>query len=215
MALRDLLPDAEVHGIDLNLSLLGRRQEYREDSKVSFAVASLFDLPFAEESFDFVYSQGVIHHTHSTEDAFASIASRVRSGGYLFIWVYGLDDHLAPGGASALSKRLNWTAEQALRPVLTRAPQRARDATFSALTTVWHPRMKSYQRHKGTWTRKNTNHALRDWLSPRYARRHGFNEVMEWFERAGFRVIDTQSPLAYSELFGRPVWGVGMTGVKG
>jgi len=214
LALRELLPDAEIHGIDLNFALLRRRPEYRDLPDTRFAVASLFDLPFADETFDLVYSQGVIHHTYSTEDAFASIASRVRPGGHLFVWVYGLDDHLAPGGASPLSKRLNWTAEQVLRPALTRAPRPARDAMFKALTTVWHPRMKGNQRHGGDWTRQNTEHALRDWLSPRYARRHGFNEVTEWFERAGFRVIDTQSPSAYAELFGQPLWGVGMTGVK-
>ena len=214
MALADLLPDAEIHGIDLNLALLRRRPEYRQHARVKFAVASLFDLPFPDQSFDLVYSQGVIHHTFSTERAFKSIASKVRPDGHLFTWVYGLDDHLAPGGASALSKRLNLVAEQVLRPLLTRAPRPARDATFSMLTAIWHPRMRANQRNRESWTRRNTDHALRDWLSPRYARRHGFNEVAEWYERAGFRVVDTQSPKAYADLFGVPLWGVGMTGLR-
>ena len=64
------------------------------------------------------------------------------------------------------------------------------------------------------WSPENTEHALRDWLSPRYAHRHGFNEVMGWFESHGFEIEDIQSPTAYQRLFEDPLWGVGMTGKR-
>lgn len=214
MALRDVTGAQELWGLDANLAVLQRRDDYRHVPGVHYVVSSLFDLPFERESFDFVYSQGVIHHTYSTEDAFESIASRVAPGGHLFVWVYGLDDHLTRGGASLVSKRANLAAETVLRPALSRAPQPLRDRAFDALTAVWHGRMAADRGHPESWTHANTNHALRDWLSPRYARRHGFNEMAEWFEGTGFRVIATQSPAAYRELFGRQLWGVGMTGVR-
>jgi ubiquinone/menaquinone biosynthesis C-methylase UbiE/uncharacterized protein YbaR (Trm112 family) len=214
LALQEATGARELWGVDLNFALLGRRAEYRDRAGVSFVVASLFDLPFAHGAFDLVYSQGVIHHTYSTEDAFDSISRRVRPGGRLFVWVYGLEDHLAPGGPSRASKLANVAAEGVLRPIVSRSPEPVRDRLFDVLTAIWHPRMRRRERHGERWERQNTNHGLRDWLSHRYARRHGFNEVVGWFEDRGFTVVAMQSPRAYYELFGTPLWGVGMTGVK-
>jgi ubiquinone/menaquinone biosynthesis C-methylase UbiE/uncharacterized protein YbaR (Trm112 family) len=214
LALQEATGAGEVWGVDLNFALLGRRPEYRDRPGLSFVVASLFDLPFADAAFDLVYSQGVIHHTYSTEAAFDSISRHVRHGGRLFVWVYGLEDHLAPGGASRLSKRANVAAEAVLRPLASRAPEPVRDRLFDVLTAAWHPRMRRRERHGETWERHNTNHSLRDWLSHRYARRHGFNEVAGWYEDRGFTVVATQSPRAYRELFATPLWGVGMTGLR-
>lgn len=209
MALREVTSANELFGIDLNFALLGRRAEFRNQPGVNFVVASLFDLPFEEGSFDLVYSQGVLHHTYSTLDAFRSIAQRVRPGGRQFVWLYGKEDHLSPGGS-----RTRHAAEKVLRPVITRAPQGVRDRIFAGLTAASHAHYRAVQRHGEQWDRANTEHALRDWLSPRFAHRHGHNEVAAWFEQSGFRVIDTQSPAAYLELFGTPLWGVGMTGQK-
>ena len=101
-----------------------------------------------------------------------------------------------------------------LRPLITRAPQQWRDRIFAGLTAASHAHYRATQRHGEAWDRANTEHALRDWLSPRYAHRHGHNEVANWFEQSGFRVIDTQSPVAFEQLFGTPLWGVGMTGQR-
>jgi hypothetical protein len=52
---------------------------------------------------------------------------------------------------------------------------------------------------------------LRDAFTPRYAHQHGFNEVLLWFERAGYRTT-VQSPLAYEKLIGKRLLGVGVRG---
>jgi hypothetical protein len=67
-------------------------------------------------------------------------------------------------------------------------------------------------RHASQWCREDTETFLRDWLSPPYAHRHRWNEVIGWFEELGFEIVDVQSPLAYAGLFGAPLWGVGLTG---
>ena len=209
MALKRVTGADDVFGIDLNLALLGRRPEFRGQPGVNFVVASLFDLPFEDESFELVYSQGVLHHTYSTLEAFNSIARCVTRGGRQFVWLYGKEDHLSRGGS-----KTRHVAEKVLRPLITRAPQQWRDRIFAGLTAASHAHYRAIQRHGDAWDRANTEHALRDWLSPRFAHRHGHNEVANWFEQSGFRVIDTQSPVAYEELFGTPLWGVGMTGQR-
>jgi hypothetical protein len=66
-------------------------------------------------------------------------------------------------------------------------------------------------RRPGSWGFQNTLHGLRDAFTPRYAHQHGFNEVLLWFERAGYRTT-VRSPLAYEKLIGKRLLGVGVRG---
>ena len=211
-ALKELLPDAEAVAVDLNLALLGSPHVGAAPSGVHFAVASLFALPFRPRSFDLVYAQGVLHHSYSTRTALERVAAHVAEEGYLFVWLYGREDHLGLSGRRAIATRAALALERVLRPALAASPPRARGAFFAGATRAVHPLLKPRMRHKGRWERENTEHHLRDWLSPRYAHRHGWNEVLTWLEELGFDVVDVQSPTAYRRLYGDRLWGVGLTG---
>jgi SAM-dependent methyltransferase/uncharacterized protein YbaR (Trm112 family) len=213
-ALHSLWPDAEMFGVDLNFALLQSAQRLKARAGLHFVIASLFALPFAVSSFELVYSQGVIHHTYSTRDAFKTIAQFVTPGGYLFVWVYGLDDHLVLRGPLGVANRAQWHVETVVRPLVNRAPAPLRDLFFGVLTALVHPLVRSRMIHKRGWKWRNTNHGLRDWLSPRYAHRHSYNELLEWYEELGFRIVELQSPSAYRKLFGKRLWGVGVTGQR-
>ena len=215
LVLQELTHNAEVFGIDLNFGLLRSGRIYKSRTGVHLIIASLFHLPFRSSSFDLVYSQGVIHHTFSTAAAFTSIASHVRSGGHLFIWVYGLDDHLIRQRGLGLLAHGQYLVECVLRPMLSASPKLLRDILFNAMTVLIHPLIKMRVRHKDTWGLRNTNHDLRDQFSPKYAHRHSYNDVFEWFEDLGFKIVDVQSPHLYRKLFKKQLWGVGVTGRKG
>jgi SAM-dependent methyltransferase len=216
-ALREAIRAEQLFAVDLNFALLSRRAEFRHRPDMHFVVASLFDLPFEPKSFDLVYTEGVIHHTYSSSEAFAAIAPRVRPGGHLFVWVYGLDDHLVPNGHR---RKLDHVLERILRPAVSRAPRPLRNAIFKLLVAISHARRRrglafgEKEGHGERWSRENTEHTLRDWLSPRYAHRHGFNEVTEWFEGAGFQIVDVQSPSAWRAIVKEAPFGVGMTGQR-
>ncbi len=214
VAVQKAVGNAEIVGVDLNFALLQRGRIHRSTPGFHLVIASLFHLPFMRSSFDVVYSTGVIHHTYSTQSAFESIAAFVRPGGHLFTWVYSLDSHLLPKGFKGLVLRARWQVEGVLRPAVSRAPKPMRDVLFAALTTVFHPVIKTTMLHKEKWKRCNTNHGLRDWLSPRYAHRHSYNEVLEWFEERGFAVAAVQSPATYRRLFGKQLYGVGVLGQR-
>ena len=160
---------------------------------------------------------GVLHHTYSTLDAFKAISTRVSPGGHLFVWLYGLDDHLTAWGRRW---RALYMVERVARPWISRAPGWLRNTIFKLLAPIAHLQLVGGKACLGwglndeKWSRANTEHAVRDWLSPRYAWRHGYNEVIEWFEDDGYRIVDTQSSHEYRRLFDRPLSGVGMTGRK-
>jgi SAM-dependent methyltransferase len=219
-ALREVTGAEHVFGLELNLAILRRRPEFRRQERIDYVVASLFDLPFAPQSFDMVYCEGVLHHTYSTQDGFKSIASRVRPGGYQFVWVYGLEDHLL--ATPHWWHRRHHFVESISRPWISRSPRPIRNLIFKILTLGsylrrWGPSHAKLGKLKygDKWKPANTEHALRDWLSPRYAWRHGYNEVSDWFEGNGFRVVNIQSSHASRDLFGVQYFGVGMLGQKG
>jgi SAM-dependent methyltransferase/uncharacterized protein YbaR (Trm112 family) len=213
LALREVL-GADIFAVDLNLALL-QRGPHRSRDGVHYIVASLFDLPFRPASFDLAYSMGVLHHTRSTEAAFEHVAAFVRPGGHLFVWVYGRDDHLAIRGRRGLARRAGLLAESALRPGLSRSPRAVRQAFFGAASRGAHPILRRTTRHGSRWGLQDTDNYLRDWLSPRFAHRHSFNEVISWFEQRGFDIIDVHSPSNYERLIGKQLWGVGVTGRRG
>jgi hypothetical protein len=64
-------------------------------------------------------------------------------------------------------------------------------------------------RNRGRWEYVNTLHGIRDAFTPRYAHQHGFNEVIEWFENAGYEPR-LHSPAKYRELFGSRLLGIGI-----
>ena len=212
MALSEVFAGARIVGIDINLSLVANGATLDAKPQLDPVVCSLLHLPFPAGAFDLVYSQGVLHHNRSTREAFHAITPYVREGGHLFIWIYGLDDHLLWRGFKGVVTRTRYVVEGVLRPVVSRLPGGLRNVVFSCLTLVVHPLVKTRMRRKNRSALANTNHGLRDWLSPRYAHTHSYNEVIEWFEREGFRIVDVQSPTAYRDLFHRQLWGVGMTG---
>jgi SAM-dependent methyltransferase len=55
---------------------------------VSCLQADLLDLPFADASFDFVYSLGVLHHLEDTERALEGLVRLVKPGGRLRVYLY-------------------------------------------------------------------------------------------------------------------------------
>jgi len=78
---------ARVVGVDLSLSAEVAARNLTERS-ATFFQADVFNLPFAPESFDYIYSIGVLHHTPDCERAFKVLPALLKPGGKIAIWLY-------------------------------------------------------------------------------------------------------------------------------
>lgn len=212
IVLSGLYPNAEVIGADLNLALVKAGRRLVESTRVNPVVASLFHLPFSAGSMDHVHCQGVLHHTWSTKAGFDAIAAKVAPTGSLFVWVYAAEDrHVVKGLRGALVRAYWGISHRVFRPLLSRAPSAIRTATVHTISAAIHPVIRNRGRNRGRWKYANTVHGIRDAFTPMYAHEHGFNEVLEWFEAAGFSP-KPQRPLKYRELFGSRLVGAGFIG---
>jgi ubiquinone/menaquinone biosynthesis C-methylase UbiE/uncharacterized protein YbaR (Trm112 family) len=222
MALKEITNTSEIIAVDLNFAVMQAGSRYKNIENIEFVICSLFHLPFEQETFDLVYSQGVIHHTFSTEAAFNSIAAFVKKAGYLFIWVYALDDHLLFINSRGLRNRIKhytqlflWRLEALIRPWLSQSPTAIRGIIIFLLGLGFHPLIKSRVNHSKQWKFQNTQHSLRDLFTPRFAFRHNMNEVIKWYENLSFTIHDIQSPAAHIKYFnGKKINGIGLTGKK-
>jgi SAM-dependent methyltransferase len=79
---------AELVALDLSRAIDVAYATYGALRNVHLAQADIISPPHESESFDFVYSIGVIQHTPEPADAFSSLARLVRPGGQLAVWIY-------------------------------------------------------------------------------------------------------------------------------
>lgn len=105
----------EVWAVDLGAAVEVARRNNADHSNLQVVQADLYDLPFAPESFDFVYSIGVLHHLPDPEGAFRNLLRYLKPGGQAHIYLYW-----KPEGQPV--KRALLEAAAAARQVTTRIP---------------------------------------------------------------------------------------------
>jgi SAM-dependent methyltransferase len=57
-------------------------------NNVRLTKASIETLPFADETFDFAMSVGVLHHIPDTQKAMIDCAKKIKKGGYFYVYLY-------------------------------------------------------------------------------------------------------------------------------
>lgn len=88
IAMANQHPDVRFVGIDLTGSLHLTATRTENIPNIRFVQGNLMALPLAKNSFDFIFSFGVLHHTRDPQTAFRSLLERLRPGGRITIFVY-------------------------------------------------------------------------------------------------------------------------------
>ena len=77
----------EVHSFDLSAAV-DRAAGSLHDPRLTLSQASIFEIPYPDEAFDFVFCHRVLQHTPDPLRALRSICRKVRPGGVLFAHCY-------------------------------------------------------------------------------------------------------------------------------
>jgi SAM-dependent methyltransferase len=178
---------AKVVGVDLSQAVEAAARNLGHRGVTIFQ-ADAFSLPFAPESFDYIYSMGVLHHTPDCEKAFKSLPKLLKPGGGIMIWLY-----------SAYNKW--YRMSDVYRTVTRKLPKRF-------LYSLCYLTIPLYGIHRVLrvipLVGKPASGALRymipmsfdvdpqwrmlntfDWYSPYYQSKHTYEEVFRWFESCG------------------------------
>jgi SAM-dependent methyltransferase len=183
---------ARVVGIDLSQAAEVAAQNLSKDRAALFFQADVFSLPFAPESFDYIYSLGVLHHTPDCEQAFKVLPALLKPGGTIAIWLYSAYNkwyrcsdfyrkftHRMSSGTLLTLCRVAVPLYHVHRG-LSRIPIFGRVASGTlrfVLPTSHHTRPE--MRVLDTF----------DWYSPKYQSKHTYEEVFRWFEACGLESL--------------------------
>jgi len=179
---------ARVVGIDLSAAAAVAAKNLASRDLVAFQ-ADVFSLPFAPESFDIIYSVGVLHHTPDCEAAVKALNKYVKPGGILAVWLYsgynkwyrfsdfwrGYTSRMKPQTLHGILK----VAVPALyntQEVLRKVPVVGRPAAG----LVHH--VFPVNRQKDPEARMLDTF---DWYSPKYQSKHTYEQVFRWYEAMG------------------------------
>lgn len=82
---------ARVTGVDISRNSIEFAQKMNpfDKKQVEFMASSVLELPFESEVFDFVFNNGVIHHTYNTEQGLCEIYRVLKKEGRCWLYLYG------------------------------------------------------------------------------------------------------------------------------
>lgn len=147
----------------------------------------IMDPPFKNNTFDYIWSNGVIHHTPNTRRAFSQLTKIIKKGGYLDIWVYP-------------KKGILWEISQkSIRAITTRLPERTLEFFCYLAVPLLSvaPTFSKTRFPKNSW--RECAQVIFDWYSPQYQTHHTNEEVVAWYKEEGFTDIEILNlPVAIS-----------------
>jgi SAM-dependent methyltransferase len=194
-------------GLDITEAIDVARRAFGAIDGTHFVQGDLVSPPFQPETFDVVFSEGVLHHTPSTERAIKALVPLLKPGGELMIYVYALKAPIREFTDDYVRERLQTMepdeAWEALRP-LTKLGKALHDLRVQvevpedvALLGInagrydvqrliyWHVAKLFWNDHL---TFEENHHLNFDWYAPRYAHRQTEEEVRRWFEETGLDI---------------------------
>ena len=85
----ELLNSCDYLGVDISNAVDVAKERFTERGlRGNFLQANILDLPEEIGNFDIIFSEGVLHHTDSTERAIKYLSTRLAAGGYFMFYVY-------------------------------------------------------------------------------------------------------------------------------
>lgn len=128
----------KLHCIDPSLAIEVARKNLRALANCEFHQSGVDDIPLNDQSMDFGYSLGVLHHIPDTRAALASCVSKLKPGAPFLLYLYYAFDN------RPIWFRLLWQVSDWVRRGVSRMPHGLRYAMSQVIATlVYWPMARS------------------------------------------------------------------------
>jgi SAM-dependent methyltransferase len=193
-----------IIGLDLSEAVLAARELTREWGQVAVVRGDLLQPPFAPETFDHIYSLGVIDHTPDPRVTFLRLAKLLKPGGRIVVWVYPRERGVVEWIMN-LQRAISTRLPIGILGVLCRLSAPVGGLKRRLMSSqYWITQRAGVALHLATiGVSMHPDAEVRacdtlDWYAPRHLSRHSFNEISGWFTDAG--LVDV-TDLSHSQVF--------------
>jgi len=193
-------------GLDYTVAIDEAAKNLWPDKNVRLVQGDILKPPFKQDSFDFAFSNGVLHHTPDPPRAFSCVASLVKPGGMVSVWVYPDEGILGkiPNRTAAIYRLLS---KRIPLPALYRICKAMQehivlpDAIYEDFFDVEKSYVKGYHNPRQAlylivpfwsfapfmeWRIMDTF----DFLSPKYKFAYSYSQIRSWFSVNGFASVE-------------------------
>jgi arsenite methyltransferase len=206
--LSPVLQKIRYFGIDVSEAVDVAKTRFEERGlPAAFMQADICGLPFADNSVDLIFSEGVLHHTDSTKNALLSLARLLKPGGRFLFYVYKkkgplreyTDDYVRDK-LQAMQPQAAWEAMEPLTQLgISLGELDAEIDIPEAIDLLGIPAGKISVQRLFYWhvaktffdpniTFDDMNHINYDWYAPANAYRQSPEEIRDWCKEAGLEI---------------------------
>lgn len=119
-----------IEAIDPSQAVLSASAYLQDKKNVRISQASVNNIPFANESFDFVYSLGVLHHLPNTLLAIEKCHEKLKPGGWFLLYLYYAMDN------RGFLYRLLFKVSTFFRLIISSLPQKAKQMVCDCIALI-------------------------------------------------------------------------------
>jgi len=170
-----------VIGIDLGDGVESAVANLADHENVQIVQGDIFNLPFADSTFEVIFAIGVLMHTGDARRATNSLIGKLKSGGSLSLRLYGRGNLIYEFVDATLRRQTSKMSIPKLMSLAKKlyATRRLLERTGTALQVTRFVRLDPHP------------HCIFDWYAAPIATHHTYDEVYGWLRTQGLAVSAT------------------------
>ena len=198
----------EFHGIDISKAIFKARNALKSLSKPPIlSQADLNNLPYPDNSFDIIVSNGVFHHTPNTKEALGNTIKKLKKGGDCIFYIYKkkspireFTDDFIRSQISDLEYSEAWEKVKPLTEFGKLLHQKdikidishdiellgIKKGTYDLQRFIYNFIFKCFW--NDSWGYEYSNLVNVDWFHPKYCWRHTEDEIRSWCQQFNLKI---------------------------